>query len=372
MVTEDDVITVLRTIDTSAVPINVWDLGLVYDVKVDAGEVWIRMTRAVTDRTFNDVLAQEMANEVGKKLRKTDGYKTVIHVEVVLEPHWTPDMMSDEAKAKLGWGTATEATGGWQCRMLSRMANKVKEEKEKQFQEHRKAFPAGEEILLEKDFTSYLLKRDRWRCSGLFISARRIVFGCPQSSWGSRQTGGSLEFEDGESFIRVVNEMTSIVTTMDVSGVISETISDAIACRIMFVLTPKRLIALRLVPSGFSYQAIPFEENEEILDHVGDIFGKYGKYIRTTRKVHYVRVQKGTGNVFLNHEVFAPGDEVSVSLASKKRLLGITWHLTITKMLGGERNFEFVFIGENDLPFARKVQEMLVKAAGATASPVSQ
>jgi len=352
LVTKDDVIAALKKCNDDLLRgINIWDLGLVYDVKIDNGKVRVRMTRTGPTRTATEVIVQE----VGEILRKIKGVQEA-YVEMFFEPQWTPDRMNDEAKAKLSL-------------VQSRSAETIRKEKEIRFQEYKRTFPAGEEILFERDFTNYFATADAWKYSGLFISERRIVFGYPASFWSPRSS--SLEFEDGESFVRVINEMTSVYTGMDTGPTGLIPMMDAIMHRIMFVLTTKRLLVLSLGKGTFSCQGVPFERDEQIADHIGDMFSMYGgpaaKFILTTRKV--ICLHSKAPGMLQNPETFASSDRVTVSLIPRKGMLSFGRHdLVITRIRNGTAKELKLEIARTELPFAGKVQEMLVKAVGATLS----
>jgi FeS assembly SUF system protein len=80
------------------IPVNIWELGLIYDIDVDSeNRVHIQMTLTAPACPS----AQSLPLEVEHKVRAVPGVKDV-YVEVVWEPAWTTDRMSDEAKLQLG------------------------------------------------------------------------------------------------------------------------------------------------------------------------------------------------------------------------------------------------------------------------------
>ncbi|HHM24017.1 MAG TPA: DUF59 domain-containing protein [Bacteroidetes bacterium] len=98
MVSEEKVWEVLRNCYDPEIPVNIVDLGLVYDVQIDDDVVKVKMTLTAPGCPMHSVIAQD----VRSKLLSLEGVKDAI-VEVVWDPPWTPEMMSDEAKAKLGF-----------------------------------------------------------------------------------------------------------------------------------------------------------------------------------------------------------------------------------------------------------------------------
>jgi len=80
------------------IPVNIWELGLIYDIEIDqASRVHIRMTLTAPACPS----AQSLPAEVEHKVRAVDGVSDV-YVEVVWEPSWSTDRMSDAAKLQLG------------------------------------------------------------------------------------------------------------------------------------------------------------------------------------------------------------------------------------------------------------------------------
>ena len=79
------------------IPVNVWDLGLIYDVAVDGDKVHVKMTLTAPGCPMHSFISQE----VKEKLQTVSGVKEAT-VEVVWDPPWSPDKMSQEAKAQLG------------------------------------------------------------------------------------------------------------------------------------------------------------------------------------------------------------------------------------------------------------------------------
>lgn len=78
--------------------INIVDLGLVYDVREEAGEVEVEMTLTSPGCPLASVIDQKVRTEV----MKIEGIKNVT-IELMWDPPWTAEMMSDEAKAELGF-----------------------------------------------------------------------------------------------------------------------------------------------------------------------------------------------------------------------------------------------------------------------------
>jgi FeS assembly SUF system protein len=97
MALEEKVVEVIRTCYDPEIPVNIYELGLIYDVKVDpAGVVSIKMTLTAP----NCPAAQSLPIEVETKVGSIEGV-TDANVEVVWDPPWEPSMMSEAAKLQL-------------------------------------------------------------------------------------------------------------------------------------------------------------------------------------------------------------------------------------------------------------------------------
>ncbi|MDH3251300.1 MAG: iron-sulfur cluster assembly protein [Ignavibacteria bacterium] len=88
----------IKTCFDPEIPINIYELGLIYEVKVDARGV-IGVTMTLT--TPHCPAAQSLPKEVETKMKAIPG-ATNATVNVVWDPQWNPDMMSDAARLTLG------------------------------------------------------------------------------------------------------------------------------------------------------------------------------------------------------------------------------------------------------------------------------
>ena len=97
MVTKEEVVTALKDCYDPEIPINIWDLGLVYDINIADDNVGIKMTLTAPGCMMGGMIAEE----VKAKLKALNGVKDA-KVDLVFDPPWTPDKMSEEAKAQMG------------------------------------------------------------------------------------------------------------------------------------------------------------------------------------------------------------------------------------------------------------------------------
>jgi FeS assembly SUF system protein len=96
---EKQVVEVLKTIFDPEIPVDIYELGLIYEVKVsDEGHCHIMMTLT----SPSCPVAESLPVEVEEKVATIDGISSA-KVEITFEPSWTQDMMSEEAKLELGF-----------------------------------------------------------------------------------------------------------------------------------------------------------------------------------------------------------------------------------------------------------------------------
>ena len=104
---EDKTIEMLKTVFDPEIPVNVYDLGMIYKIDVDPaaepnGEQPFDINIDMTFTAPNCPAADFILEDIHQKLSRIEGVKAV-NVEVVFEPEWTKDMMSEEAKLDLGF-----------------------------------------------------------------------------------------------------------------------------------------------------------------------------------------------------------------------------------------------------------------------------
>lgn len=95
---EENIVKMLRTVYDPEIPVNVYDLGLIYKVDVDGdGKVNIDMTLTAPGCPAADFILED----VQMKVESVEGVKGV-NINLVFDPPWDRDMMSEEAKLELG------------------------------------------------------------------------------------------------------------------------------------------------------------------------------------------------------------------------------------------------------------------------------
>ncbi len=93
----EGVIAALKDIFDPEIPVNIYELGLIYGVEVDEGHVVVNMTLT----TPNCPVAETMPTEVELRVGSVPGVG-VVDVNLVWDPPWDPGKMSDEARLELG------------------------------------------------------------------------------------------------------------------------------------------------------------------------------------------------------------------------------------------------------------------------------
>ncbi|MFN5024469.1 MAG: iron-sulfur cluster assembly protein [Bacteroidota bacterium] len=96
---QNEAIQVLQTVYDPEIPVNIYELGLIYEVNV-SNDLNIEIIMSLTSPFCP--AAQSMPAEIKEKLGAMEGVKEV-EVKVVFEPPWTQDMMSESAKLQLGF-----------------------------------------------------------------------------------------------------------------------------------------------------------------------------------------------------------------------------------------------------------------------------
>ncbi|CDD32145.1 DUF59 domain-containing protein [Phocaeicola barnesiae] len=96
---EEGIIDMLKTVYDPEIPVNVYDLGLIYKIDLaDDGELVIDMTLTAPNCPAADFIMED----VRQKVESVEGV-TSAQVNLVFEPEWDKDMMTEEAKLELGF-----------------------------------------------------------------------------------------------------------------------------------------------------------------------------------------------------------------------------------------------------------------------------
>jgi FeS assembly SUF system protein len=94
---EERIVAMLKTVFDPEIPVNIYDLGLIYRIEANNGDVIIDMTLTAP----NCPAAEFIMADVKMKIESIEGVKS-INVNLVFEPEWDRSMMSEEAQLELG------------------------------------------------------------------------------------------------------------------------------------------------------------------------------------------------------------------------------------------------------------------------------
>ena len=94
---ETEIIEVLKTIYDPEIPVNIYELGLIYKITITGSTVDIEMTLTSPNCPMTDVLIYQ----IDSRLKLVDGIEDV-KVDLTFDPPWDKDMISEEGKLQLG------------------------------------------------------------------------------------------------------------------------------------------------------------------------------------------------------------------------------------------------------------------------------
>ena len=95
--TTDDVYEALKDVYDPEIPVNVVDLGLIYGIEVDQGNVDVRMTLTFAGCGMGPYIAQQAEWRIAEMDSVED-----VNVELTFDPPWTPDLITEDGKKLLG------------------------------------------------------------------------------------------------------------------------------------------------------------------------------------------------------------------------------------------------------------------------------
>ena len=96
LINKEEIIKCIKTVMDPEIPVNLYDLGLIYSIRINNNHLEIDMTLT----NPNCPVAGQMPQNVGKSIQHLKGLKS-IKVQLVWEPAWTKELMSEDAKLAL-------------------------------------------------------------------------------------------------------------------------------------------------------------------------------------------------------------------------------------------------------------------------------
>lgn len=96
---EEEIVRMLKTVYDPEIPVNIYDLGLIYDVDIDAGKnVTITMTLTAPGCPAADFIMEDVKMKI-ESISEVNN----VEIKLVFEPEWHQGLMSEEAKLELGF-----------------------------------------------------------------------------------------------------------------------------------------------------------------------------------------------------------------------------------------------------------------------------
>ena len=99
MITKDQVIEIAQQCFDPEIPVNIWDLGLIYDIQIDKSTETVKIRMSLTSQACPS--AQQIPQDLKNRLLAQPSVKDA-QIEIVFDPPWTPERISEEGKRKLG------------------------------------------------------------------------------------------------------------------------------------------------------------------------------------------------------------------------------------------------------------------------------
>ena len=98
MITKEKIVEVLKTIFDPEIPVDIWELGLIYDIDIKGDDVTILMTVTAPNCPIAETLPVDVRNDVSK----IEGVGNVV-VNLTFDPPWDMSRLSEAAQLELGW-----------------------------------------------------------------------------------------------------------------------------------------------------------------------------------------------------------------------------------------------------------------------------
>ena len=99
MIIEAQVLNALRQVIDPELGINIVDLGLVYSVDIEANQVQVSMTMTTPACSLSGMLTSDAEAAIWQSLAEVES----VHIRLVWEPPWNPNLISEQSKVELGW-----------------------------------------------------------------------------------------------------------------------------------------------------------------------------------------------------------------------------------------------------------------------------
>ena len=104
-INKENIIEILQECYDPEIPIDLWNLGLIYNISIEDNDIDITMSLTTPGCTMGQYMADDIKSKLIEKLKNVRN----VNVEVVFDPPWQPEMMTDEGRKKLGFSPSNES-----------------------------------------------------------------------------------------------------------------------------------------------------------------------------------------------------------------------------------------------------------------------
>ncbi len=104
-INKENIIEILKECYDPEIPIDLWNLGLIYNISIQNNNIDITMSLTTPGCTMGQYMADDIKSKLIEKLKNVKN----VNVEVVFDPPWEPEMMTDEGRKKLGFSPSNES-----------------------------------------------------------------------------------------------------------------------------------------------------------------------------------------------------------------------------------------------------------------------
>ena len=104
-INKENIKEILKECYDPEIPIDLWNLGLIYNISIGDNDIDITMSLTTPGCTMGQYMADDIKFKLIEKLKNVKN----VNVEVVFDPLWQPEMMTDEGRKKLGFSPSNES-----------------------------------------------------------------------------------------------------------------------------------------------------------------------------------------------------------------------------------------------------------------------
>ena len=109
IITKEEIISIIKTCYDPEIPIDLWNLGLIYDIKITDKQIEILMTLTTPGCGMANHIADDLKNKILQLKQVSD-----VNINITFDPIWSPEMMTDEGRVKLGFDKKENKENTWE------------------------------------------------------------------------------------------------------------------------------------------------------------------------------------------------------------------------------------------------------------------